>query len=150
MTKVKTKPAKATKSADVEIPTVEVPVVEVPEMEAAEEAETKADEAKRKPGRPKTKPVVEKVPGKKGRPIVPGSRRQVREAELEAKRNAGMLKKGRPKEDEAVLAERRAERKAEKEAIMLAKQEALKKIQQSMVETAETANQAIAELTEAQ
>ena len=73
---------------------------------------------KKAPGRPINATSVRQMklaakkdnPGKKGRPVVPGSKRQIREADLKAKREAGLLKRGRPKMDPIELAKRKAER----------------------------------------
>jgi hypothetical protein len=133
----------------VTVPAATTPVAEVATQPATTTAVTQVPE-KRKPGRPKSKVAVEKVPGKKGRPIVEGSKRQARVAELEAKRAAGALKRGRPKMDAAELATRRAEAKAKKDAEKQAKLEAIKTLEKSNEEIAATANTAIASLTEAE
>jgi hypothetical protein len=130
-------PKKGNKKVVAAVPVVKVPEVAAP-VATTEPATTAAPvEEKRKPGRPKSKVVVEKTPGKRGRPVESDSVRQQRLAELEAKKAAGLLKRGRPKMDQAELEKRRAIRKAEKLA-------ALKTLETSNKEIADAANTAIA------
>lgn len=118
--------------------TAAVAEVVVPEIEPTVTVEV--SEEKRKPGRPKdpNKPVKEKS-GKRGRPINSESNRQKREAELASKREAGMLKKGRPKVDPKILEARRATRAAEKAKLAA-------DIAANIAKTAEAANAAIEQL----
>lgn len=96
---------------------------EVPATEQTTVAPTvTVTEEKKAPGRPINPNSVRQQklalkgtnPGKKGRPIVKGSARQIRLAEMNAKREAGLLKRGRPKMDPAVKAAKAAERAAAK------------------------------------
>ncbi len=127
---------------------------------------------KRKPGRPATKPKVEKKPGQLGRPIDPNSKRQKEEHEKmikrakgelkkgrkadptskrqqelaakEAKRKEGALKKGRPKMDPVLKETLAAERKAKRAEEKAAKQAAIDAMVKAN-ETIETLTEAIAE-----
>lgn len=95
---------------------------EVPATEQTTVAPTVTVTEKKAPGRPINPNSVRQQklalkgtnPGKKGRPIVEGSARQIRLAEMNAKREAGLLKRGRPKMDPAVKAAKAAERAAAK------------------------------------
>lgn len=145
---------KGAKGAVVEtkVPVVTVPnTTEVKAEVAAPAATATVVAEKRKPGRPKTKIEPEvKEPKQKGRPVVEGSKCQQRVAELEAKRKAGLLKKGRPKMDPAELEAQRAKRKAEKELAAKAVNEAVKNLETASQEIADTANAAIQNLAEAE
>lgn len=129
---------KAKKTKEVGEPSATMTVTEMP---------------KRKPGRPATKPKVEKKPGKLGRPVDPESKRQKEETEKmfkrakgelkkgrkadpnskrqqelaakEAKRAEGVLKKGRPKMDPTLKEQLAKERKAKRIAENAAKQSAI-------------------------
>lgn len=83
--------------------------------------EVSTEVAKRKPGRPadpaKKAAREAKKTGKRGRPVVEGSERQIKLAEYAAKKEAGLIKQGRPKMDPiAKLEQQAAKLKAKAEA----------------------------------
>lgn len=105
-------------TSTVETPVVEAPVAVAPTVEVKE---------KKAPGRPivagskrqlvlqaKAEKIANGHTPKKGRPIVADSNRQIKLAEMNAKRQAGLLKRGRPKMDPIVKAQKAAERAAAK------------------------------------
>ena len=160
------KGAKGTTSAKNTV-AVSVKAIEIPKPIDPKDL---GNEEKRGPGRPKSKkdpepeyvknedgslklddkgnPIVKTPePKKKGRPIVPGSKRQQREHEkmLRIVKN-GKLKKGRPKMDPEELERQRAEAKERKMAEYNAKIEELRKIEEEEREAIDMGNKALAEM----
>jgi hypothetical protein len=112
-------------TVDAVVETVATPTVETAAAPAAPTVEVVEKKAPGRPVVPGSKRQqllaykAEHGTGKKGRPIVEGSNRQIRLATMAEKREAGLLKRGRPKMDPAVKAANAAAR-------LIAKAEALK------------------------